>query len=107
VNQVSTPNQLEKRWQKLCKDIAEEARRQGAVEPLIFASEAGLCVIDSAGLGSRRRSRMIATPRKTDKGWLVIFDCGHWKFMASKPRDYPWGLCNECPGKTRVKAHHQ
>lgn len=43
-----------------------------------------------------RVRKFLATPRKTDKGWFVIFTCGHWKFMKAKPRDARTGLCKEC-----------
>jgi hypothetical protein len=81
VNPVSTKDQLNKRWQKLCEDIAAEARRQGAVEPLIFASEAGLCVIDSAGLEHPKAKSMndailfvLRPPPKS----LIMYDSGGW-----------------------------
>lgn len=44
-----------------------------------------------------RKQAIIATPRKTDKGWLVMFACGHWKFMKAKPRNESTGLCTQCP----------
>ena len=37
---------LKVRWQKLCKDLADEARSQGAEKPFIFACESGLVVLD-------------------------------------------------------------
>ncbi len=43
-----------------------------------------------------RKTAIIATPRKTDKGWLVVFACGHWKLMKSKPRNPNAGLCTSC-----------
>lgn len=43
-----------------------------------------------------RKRRFIATPRLTDKGWFVIFICGHWKYMKTKPRSEIEGLCQKC-----------
>lgn len=44
-----------------------------------------------------RKCAIIATPRKTDKGWLVVFDCGHWAYKKTKPRNNSAGLCLQCP----------
>jgi hypothetical protein len=41
-----TIDALNKRWQRLCADIAAEAYRRGAKEPFIYAREGGLCVTD-------------------------------------------------------------
>lgn len=46
---------------------------------------------------SSRKRRIIATPRKTDKGWLVVLDCGHYKLMKNKPRSDHVALCKKCP----------
>lgn len=74
--------QLNKRWQKLCADVAEEARRQGAKEPFIFACESGLCVLDGApgtpAVDNRSRGHEVLFTLPKPPSRVVAFDAGGW-----------------------------
>ncbi len=65
--------QLNERWQKLCVDIATEARRQGAKEPFIYACEGGLCVTD----GMPQSNNILFTLTKPPIA-VVSYDAGGW-----------------------------
>ncbi len=71
---MSAQDALNKRWQKLCADIAQEARRLGAEEPFIFASEAGLCVCDGLPNGSADVLFRLPPPPSS----VVTYDSGGW-----------------------------
>lgn len=66
--------ELNKRWQKLCADIAAEARARGAKNPFIFACESGLCVLDGQPTHGDRVLFMLNKPPMA----VVDFDAGGW-----------------------------
>ena len=78
---MSQLEKLNKQWLALCADIAEEARRQGAEDPFIFACESGLCVLDgppfdSSTSASRWESILFTLP--TPPVTVIAFDTGGW-----------------------------
>ncbi len=75
---MSRVAQLQARWSRLCADIAEEARNQGASEPFIFACESGLCVLDGPAHpdnGAGRGDEVLFTLRVPID---VAYDAGGW-----------------------------
>lgn len=65
---------LNKRWQRLCADIAAEARKQGAKEPFIYACESGICVTD--GLPASGANVLFTLPKPPHI--VVDYDAGGW-----------------------------
>jgi hypothetical protein len=71
---MSKEEQLNRRWQKLCADIAILARERGAQEPFIYACESGLCVTDGPPNGAASVLFMLSKPPSS----VVTFDAGGW-----------------------------
>lgn len=76
-----TKKQLNKRWQKLCTDIAGLAREEGAKEPFLFACESGLVVLDGPPFKdhtqvSRQDAVLFILP--WPPGALMACDAGGW-----------------------------
>ena len=71
---MSKQDALNKRWQKLCADIAQEAKRLGATEPFIFACEAGLCVCDGQPKNGASVLFTLPHPRSS----VITYDAGGW-----------------------------
>lgn len=69
-----TEAQLNKRWQKLCADIAALAKKRGAVEPFIFACESGLCITDGQPKGGA--DVLFTLPKPPME--VVTYDAGGW-----------------------------
>ena len=70
---MSKEEQLNKRWQSLCADIATLARALGAKEPFIYACESGLCITDSEPNGAAVLFTLPKPPAT-----VVTFDAGGW-----------------------------
>lgn len=66
--------QLNKRWQKLCADIADLARERGAKEPFIYACESGLCVTDGPPANGADVLFVLNKPPLA----IVSYDSGGW-----------------------------
>ena len=67
-------DELNRRWQALCADIAHEARLRGAKDPFIFACESGLCILDGPPVrGDQVLFKLAAPPRL-----VVSYDAGGW-----------------------------
>lgn len=76
---MSSVAQIQARWSKLCADIADEARRQGAAKPFVFACESGLCVLDGPAHpsdGHPRGGDVLFTLRVPTG--VVAYDAGSW-----------------------------
>lgn len=76
-----TEAQLNRRWQKLCEDIAALAKKRGAIEPFIFACEAGLCVLDGPPFDdatgkARGEAELFTLP--VPPSAVVAYDAGGW-----------------------------
>lgn len=69
-----TEAQLNRRWQKLCADIATLAKERGAAEPFIFACESGLCVCD--GEPESNADVLFTLPHPPSS--VVAYDSGGW-----------------------------
>jgi len=72
--------QLNKRWHRLCSDIANEARARGAKEPFLFACESGIVVLDGPPFGenedSRQDSILFILPWPPQA--IIACDAGGW-----------------------------
>ncbi len=71
-----TEEQLNKRWQALCADIATLARKRGANEPFIFACESGLCVTDGLPTSGSDDAILFTLPKPPNS--VVSYDSGGW-----------------------------
>ena len=78
---MTIQDRLNRRWQKLCADIAVEALRQGAKAPFIFACESGLCILDGPPFDAPTQvghSEAILFVLSKPPGSVIAFDAGGW-----------------------------